>query len=878
MADDVMCEFLVAILTRFDEASNKQALAAVDKQQDQITSQEKKGQATRGKNLSASLAAATKQVGEHSKAVLQFGEKIALGLAGIITSVEGAAVAGTFALARLSGEMKTAYYSGQKLGSAVKDMDAFRYASEQAGSSAAKAQAGLEELGHLRNTNPAAYVGLLQRLGVAATDAAGKLRSPAQAAMDLGPALAKLPRQMQLLFGNQLGMDDDQTLAMVRPEYLASLQQYKEMQSAIGFDPDKAAADGAKFQQIWTRMWSAVDIVSKKVQAAFFNQVGGSIDHITDQLVKNSGRITDIAIKVGDYVLHLATSIVDLIGNFDKLNSSTQRFIEIMAGVAAVLLTLQAGPIGIITALAAALAFLWDDYEKYKQGLPSIIDWDKWEPQIKAAIKGLTDLWSKFDDLSLKLTGQGGLQVAMEAFAAYMATSWVTKLVGAFATVSKAWAPLAALLAAAGYLANNTADPNGGGVSESWGDAAFRFADPGLADRVYGKVGEQQVHGPHHGLGVHAQPKDKRNLWQRTMPKALGGKDAPTDSGIGPGDGTSTTDNSGPNFTSGMRARNLGNIGYFGQKSPGLIGPSNSRDVDHSIALYATQEDGIRAAASLALRKYMSGMKSTSSLIAGPKGWTPGALGPGASVNIARAMGLSNQDDLHLDNPDMMRKFLHGLAVQEHGKAGTYYTPEMIDRALSGKSTPRPASPAPIGDQAVLDARQRIAAGKGRSGDAALVQRYIQQQNTPAPPASPAPIGDRNPDGSLTLANRTLGRYIHTTAPMFARGEIGHATNRHPGEDAPLDPAHQKLADAMKAVTQGALMPSVTRLNSPLGTSPAGLSRVADARPSTTVSPIVNQNVSIHGVHNPHDIEHHIKTHAKRGVQDAIRHIQGPSQ
>ncbi len=82
----------------------------------------------------------------------------------------------------------------------------------------------------------------------------------------------------------------------------------------------------------------------------------------------------------------------------------------------------------------------------------------------------------------------------------------------------------------------------------------------------------------------------------------------------------------------------------------------------------------------------------------------------------------------------------------------------------------------------------------------------------------------------------------------------------------------------MKAVTQGALMPSVPRLNSPLGTSPAGLSRGADARASTTVSPIVNQNVSIHGVHNPQDIEHHLKTHAKRGVQDAIRHIQGPSQ
>ena len=146
-----------------------------------------------------------------------------------------------------------------------------------------------------------------------------------------------------------------------------------------------------------------------------------------------------------------------------------------------------------------------------------------------------------------------------------------------------------------------------------------------------------------------------------------------------------TAENAGPGFTSGMRARNLGNIGYFGQHEPGLVGPSNSRDVDHSIAMYATQEDGIRAAARLALRKYQGGMRDTASLIAGPKGWTPGALGPGASVNIARAMGLTNRDDLHLDQPDMMHKFLRGLATQEHGKAGSYYTDKMIDDALAGR-------------------------------------------------------------------------------------------------------------------------------------------------------------------------------------------------
>jgi len=138
----------------------------------------------------------------------------------------------------------------------------------------------------------------------------------------------------------------------------------------------------------------------------------------------------------------------------------------------------------------------------------------------------------------------------------------------------------------------------------------------------------------------------------------------------------------GDHLTAGMRNNNLGNIGYFGQHTAGLIGPSNARDVDHSIAKFDTQDSGIRAAAALALAKYSKGRHSTWDIIAAAGGWTPGSLGPGASVNVARAMGLGNRDDVHLNDPNQMVKFLHGLAVQEHGPAGRFYTEDRIRGAL----------------------------------------------------------------------------------------------------------------------------------------------------------------------------------------------------
>ncbi len=145
----------------------------------------------------------------------------------------------------------------------------------------------------------------------------------------------------------------------------------------------------------------------------------------------------------------------------------------------------------------------------------------------------------------------------------------------------------------------------------------------------------------------------------------------------------------GDHLTAGMRNNNLGNIGYFGQHTAGLIGPSNARDVDHPIAKFDTQESGIRAAAALALAKYHGGRHNSWDIIAAKGGWTPGKLGPDASISVAKAMGLGNRDDLHLDDPDRMVKFLHGLAVQEHGPAGRFYGEDSIRGALGHHQMPQ---------------------------------------------------------------------------------------------------------------------------------------------------------------------------------------------
>ncbi|OTL37400.1 hypothetical protein B9X75_00105 [Acinetobacter pittii] len=55
-------------------------------------------------------------------------------------------------------------------------------------------------------------------------------------------------------------------------------------------------------------------------------------------------------------------------------------------------LAFLASPIGIVLALAAAIAALWDDYQTWKNGGESLIDWSKWEGGIETAIARIKQL------------------------------------------------------------------------------------------------------------------------------------------------------------------------------------------------------------------------------------------------------------------------------------------------------------------------------------------------------------------------------------------------------------------------------------------------------------------------------------------------------
>lgn len=143
------------------------------------------------------------------------------------------------------------------------------------------------------------------------------------------------------------------------------------------------------------------------------------------------------------------------------------------------------------------------------------------------------------------------LEKVLVAFAAFLVGSWVLSILGAFTRVGAGWAALLlrfginpVTLMAGGALALSTSPANGGEDEE----IARR-----RANGTWGKT-------PNDGTaGAPPQITDKRNWWQRTMPKILGGQDAPQAAGsAGVGGSRSWRNNNPGNIEYGPFAKKMG--------------------------------------------------------------------------------------------------------------------------------------------------------------------------------------------------------------------------------------------------------------------------------------------------------------------------------
>ncbi len=331
----------------------------------------------------------------------------------------GTALTGLVAtIAKVAENYETLYYQSQRVGSSVSNIQALGYAIKQVGGSAAGAASSLEAIGNFLRSSPGAE-SFFGRLGIQTRNANGSMRDSAELLKDFGALAKTMPYYRAKAYAGVFGLDEVTLQALMRGTGQFSAQ-LKQMYRAAGVDGEQAAKGSAKFMQQLRGLGAALQVLRDKVAISLERGVGGDIERLRRLLVANFGRISDIIVRVskfviglGDALIQLAATSADIVDRlidwFSGLDRGTRRWTTGIALLGAAWYVLNKGflasPYGRVFALAAGIAALVQDYETWKKGGKSLIDWKEWEPAITATLESIDKIKAAFKDMAPTIQG-----------------------------------------------------------------------------------------------------------------------------------------------------------------------------------------------------------------------------------------------------------------------------------------------------------------------------------------------------------------------------------------------------------------------------------------------------------------------------------------
>ena len=411
--------------------------------------------------------------------------------------IEGAAAAVVAAVAKIASGMEQLYFASARTNTSVENIQAFSFAATQLGSSATAARASLENLANFLRSSPAA-ASLINSLGVA-TSANGKPRDETAILADLGTKFATMPIWRAQAYAARLGIDQNTLFAMING--LGQLEQaYRKMYQAAGLDSTGGAGASHQFMIQLRTLGAAFEILGIKIEASLAGGIGGDIDKFRRMLVANFGNISDAIVWLAKGFLALAdlftgtlltaiNVLEKLYHAYQKLNPEQKSYIDwtlgLIAAWKALNIAFATSPTGQVILLAAALLLLYQDYETWKHGGQSLIDWSKWEPDIEKAKTFIIWFAGQLNGIAQAV---GGWQVVFGAFLTYFTVVWSVGIIGRLATILGMLAAVGRSMLLIGGAGATAGAGAGGGILATAGAALVRLAG-GAAAGAYAFFG-----------------------------------------------------------------------------------------------------------------------------------------------------------------------------------------------------------------------------------------------------------------------------------------------------------------------------------------------------------------------------------------------------
>ncbi|WOR38836.1 lytic transglycosylase catalytic [Citrobacter freundii] len=623
--------------------------------------------------------------------------------------VEGAALSIVGFTTQIANGLDKIYWASQRTGASVQGIKALGYAASQTGASAESAMSSLEGLAGFMRSNPGAE-GFLNRLGVQTRDASGKMRDTAAIFTGVGQKLNNMPYYRAKQYAQMLGIDENTLMAM-RRGMNGFTADYQSMLQKTGFNADKAAVHSNKFMTSMRGLTSLFGIMRDKIGSNLAGGLAGSLDSLRRRILDNFPKIEETLTKVIKGVIWLANAFTrmawrltqgagSVIDWWKRLDEGSKNLLKIFGALLVAWRLLNSAflksPIGIITTLILAIGLLYDDYQTWKEGGKSLIDWSKWEPAIEKAKKAI--LWLRDKLLELK-DSVGGWQNSLEILATFIAGVWVTKVLGAFAKISglpiPPWLKLWGLYA--GYVVSDRENIKASAQS-SWNYAKRNVGDALAAIGIKADLGHKDVsevrEWPAWMDWLHGGPGKVIRQGQSNG-VVYGNNIQPDIPGAEPSPG-------GQGEPRGIRNNNPGNIDFRGQSGATLEKPGGR------FARFETAYDGLKAL-SRQLMRYFEGkttgkpLQTLNDIIST---WAPGnENNTGAYIaNLSKMMGVAPDAILNLKDPQVMTSLMNGIIHHENGR--NPYPGELVRMAAGGGTSQNIQQETVINIHGVSDPRE----------------------------------------------------------------------------------------------------------------------------------------------------------------------------
>lgn len=269
----------------------------------------------------------------------------------------------------------------KKLGVSVTSLTAWGRAAELAGGSSDGMIRSLESLARahteLATTGNTAMLPYLSMLGVSIGDAQGRMRDFDDILLDLADRFSQMDSRHAFNLGAAMGLDESTIHLLIRGR--VEVEQMIKRQKEFGAVTKEEAERGRHVNEVLTK--------GKQTMEAMGRSIGSALMPFVEVLVRG---------------------LDDLNRWVVKNESAIRIFVVALSALAAAIAPVNLGVVA-ITALAGAIALLWDDYQTWKMGADSFIDWGKWKPGLDAAKFAMTWLRDLLKDMIYRAIAFGDM-------------------------------------------------------------------------------------------------------------------------------------------------------------------------------------------------------------------------------------------------------------------------------------------------------------------------------------------------------------------------------------------------------------------------------------------------------------------------------------